>query len=326
MIKLRDVLLVISWLSVPTVITVILEPKDKNHSDNIHSSSNNNNNNNNDNMDSSFSRVFSQCVEKKIHTTFECFNEGSLSVLRSMNDEDQLDFGDVQLDRCEGEARDLLDLDYDPKDFGNVVKAAARMMERRNLKWDLGYLYPGLMMRVGPALNGNGMLEFALDGRVAGYSNRQLGPGRMIMRSVVLPFLLGLKFSLSSLIPLVFGILLVVTKKALLLTKIALIISGLLGWNAFVNSPNIGGLSHGVSSGFPYNYNNLNGFQHHYGYDHNTINDHHYPYRPYRNLVKDVGGYNHHVIKEVVEVYDPEADTRHDSTPRNGKNFLWSRD
>ncbi|KAG8038534.1 hypothetical protein G9C98_006230 [Cotesia typhae] len=150
---------------------------------------------------------------------------------------------------------------------------------------------------------------------------------RMIMKSVVVPFLLGLKFSLSSLIPLVFGALVVVTKKALLLTKVALIISGLLGWNAFVSSPNIAGLSHGAPSGFQNNYNNFNGFQHHFehGYDHNTIKEHLYPYRPYRNFVKDVPGYNHHVIKEVVEVYDPESDARRDNT-RSGKNFLWSRD
>ncbi|XP_074100570.1 uncharacterized protein LOC141528421 [Cotesia typhae] len=333
MTKLRDFMLIVLSIYIPTVITVIMEPKDKNISENSDTNSNPNpnfgskNNRNHDNVEGSFSRVFTQCMDKKVHGTLECFNEGSFSVLRSMNDDNRLDFGDVRLDKSESEARDLMDLDYDPKEFSNVVKAAARMMERRNMKWDLGYFYPGLMMKVGPALNSNGMLEFALDERAAGHSNRQLGPGRMIMKSVVVPFLLGLKFSLSSLIPLVFGALVVVTKKALLLTKVALIISGLLGWNAFVSSPNIAGLSHGAPSGFQNNYNNFNGFQHHFehGYDHNTIKEHLYPYRPYRNFVKDVPGYNHHVIKEVVEVYDPESDARRDNT-RSGKNFLWSRD
>lgn len=52
------------------------------------------------------------------------------------------------------------------------------------------------------------------------------------MRQLVLPFLLGFKFNLASLLPLLFGVLIVMTKKALLLTKVALFIAGLLGWNS----------------------------------------------------------------------------------------------
>lgn len=56
--------------------------------------------------------------------------------------------------------------------------------------------------------------------------------GRLLMRQLVLPFLLGFKFNLASLLPLLFGMLIIITKKALLLTKVALFIAGMLGWNS----------------------------------------------------------------------------------------------
>lgn len=128
-----------------------------------------------------FQSTLATCLAKKIHGVFECVNRGTLSALRSLNDEDIIDFGSTKLERAEGQSRDLLDLDYDPKDFGNVVQAAARLMERRNLKWDLSGMYPGLQMRVGPMLNGNGVLEFVVDERFSGYSDRQLGTGESKM-------------------------------------------------------------------------------------------------------------------------------------------------
>ncbi|XP_063988605.1 uncharacterized protein Osi10a [Diachasmimorpha longicaudata] len=292
-------------------ITVMMEPKDRVNEPDLEPEN-----------PPSFTDVFAKCLVKKIHGTFECFNRGSLSLLGSLNDHDRLDFGDVKLLRSDGEARDLLDLDYDPKDFGNVVKAAARLMERRNLKWDMGNIYPGLQMRVGPMLNGNGVLEFVVDERYEGQADRQLGTGRMLVRSLLLPFLLGFKFSLSSLIPLVFGILLVVTKKALLLTKVALLLSGLLGWNSLVSSPGLSGFggSGPVLSHYGY------GGNHHFGFGHSG-HGHQFGYRPYRTQPGDYGGYNQHVIREVVNVYDPEVDATEDdneNTPRSAKNFVWA--
>lgn len=127
-----------------------------------------------------FNEAFGMCLSKKEHGMLECVNRAILSALQSLNDKDSLDFGKVRLDRAEGYGRDLLDLDYDPKDFGNVVKAAARLMERRNVKWNLDHLYPGLQMRVGPMLNGEGLLEFVLNERTtSSYNDRQAGPGRL---------------------------------------------------------------------------------------------------------------------------------------------------
>lgn len=141
-------------------ITVIMEPKE-------HVMENENSHN--------FYEAVGVCVSKREHGTFECMNRGLLSTLQSLNDRESLEFGQVRLDRAEGYERNLLDLDYDPKDFGNILKAAATLMERRNIKWNLSNLYPGLQMRVGPMLNGNGVLEFVLDERLASYSDRQAG-------------------------------------------------------------------------------------------------------------------------------------------------------
>lgn len=149
---------------VTTGITVVMEPRDVPMDSPGHSHD--------------FNEAFGICLSKKEHGTFECVNRAILSTLQSLNDKDSLEFGKVKLDRAEGYGRDLLDLDYDPKDFGNVAKAAIRLMERRNVKWNLDNLYPGLQMRVGPMLNGEGVLEFVLNERAAAYGDRQAGPGK----------------------------------------------------------------------------------------------------------------------------------------------------
>lgn len=152
------------FVLVSTSITVIMEPKEHNIPNDRHSYG--------------FNEAFGVCLSKKEYSTFECINRGILSTLQSFNDEDTLEIGKARLERAEGYGRDLLDLDYDPKDFGSIVKGAARLMERRNIKWNLDNLYPGLQMRVGPMLNGNGILEFVLDERVTSYGDRQAGAGK----------------------------------------------------------------------------------------------------------------------------------------------------
>uniref|UniRef100_A0ABD2WXD3 Uncharacterized protein n=1 Tax=Trichogramma kaykai TaxID=54128 RepID=A0ABD2WXD3_9HYME len=131
-----------------------------------------------------FNDALQVCFSKRQHSALECLNRGALTAIESWNDDQCLDFGDVQLlkaseNQGEGRAASLLDLDWDPKDFGNVLRAASRMLERRNVKWDLGYIYPGLQMRVGPTLSTeNGVLEFVMDERLGHhhhYHNRQLG-------------------------------------------------------------------------------------------------------------------------------------------------------
>lgn len=37
------------------------------------------------------------------------------------------------------------------------------VFSRRKLEWNMGFLYPGLMLRVGPSISPGGQLEFILD-------------------------------------------------------------------------------------------------------------------------------------------------------------------
>lgn len=125
-----------------------------------------------------FDEGFASCLAGKRYATFECVNRGALSALRSIDRKDDLDFGDVHLERADGHGREALDWDYDPKDFGNVVKAATELMERRSLRWNLDNVYPGLELRAGPTLNGNGILEFVVNEKSTVFGDRQtLGPG-----------------------------------------------------------------------------------------------------------------------------------------------------
>ncbi|CAK9824550.1 hypothetical protein ANTRET_LOCUS2703 [Anthophora retusa] len=296
--ELRTLLLLIF---VSSGITVIMEPTEETILNNEDSAS--------------FSDTFATCLARKEFGTLECANRGALSALQSFNEKDDLDFGEVHLERADGYGRELLDWDYDPKDFGNIVKAATRLMERRSLKWNLDNLYPGLQLRAGPMLNGNGMLEFVMNERSTAFGDRQAGPGRQMMRHLLIPFLLGFKFNLASLIPLLFGFLLLLTKKALLLTKIALLISGLLGWNSLWSTasgsyPGGGFHTYGQETpigGFPY-------------YEHHNFH-HRPPYRGYQG--NDFEPYTQHVIREVVDVYDNAEEVG--KSKRSGKNFVWAK-
>jgi hypothetical protein len=59
------------------------------------------------------------------------------------------------------------------------------------------------------------------------------------MRHVLLPLLLGFKLKLTTLIPLLFGVLVIVSKKALLLIKMAVLVTAVLGLSSllFVQQP-----------------------------------------------------------------------------------------
>lgn len=133
-----------------------------------------------------FDEGFGSCLAGKRYATLECLNRGALIALRSIDRKDDLDLGDVHLERADGhERREVLDWDYDPKDFGSVVRAATELMERRSLRWSLDNVYPGLELRAGPTLNGNGVLEFVVNEKSTVFGDRQtLGPGEQSVFSL----------------------------------------------------------------------------------------------------------------------------------------------
>ncbi|XP_015173233.1 PREDICTED: uncharacterized protein LOC107064737 [Polistes dominula] len=302
------------FVLVSTGITVIMEPKE--HSEDTKENSLN------------FNDAFGTCLTNKEYGILECANRATLSVIQSFNEQDELNFGNFHLERADGYGRELFEHDYDPNHFHNVIKAAIRLIERRNMKWNLDHLYPGLRMRVGPMINANGILEFVLDDMPSpSYLDKQSGTGRILTRHL-LPFLMGFKFNLVSLIPIIFGLLLIVSKKILLLIKVAFLISGLLGWNSIYNTPPVHNPS--ILYGFngydhPYEDGQINSGGHFYDHYHHHHHHPNFQYRPYRVPTAsnvEFTPYDRHVVREVIDVYDNVDKT--DQSTRTSKNFAWT--
>ncbi|XP_045780277.1 uncharacterized protein LOC123877518 [Maniola jurtina] len=154
-----------------------------------------------------------------------CFGK---ELLYKLNDYDETDSFSlttgVTFIRDEKLPRDIGSfLDKDPLDFRSIIEDASGLISKRSLHWDLGKVYPGLAMKVGPTL-ANGVLEFVLDPRVKdrSYQLGQMTTGRLLTRNLLLPFLLGIKFHIATLLPILLGLVLLASKKAFLLAKIAL--------------------------------------------------------------------------------------------------------
>nr|KAF7434939.1 hypothetical protein H0235_003130 [Vespula pensylvanica] len=278
-----------------------------------------------------FNEAFGACLSKKEYGIFECANHATLGVLRTFNEQDELNFGCLRLERADGYERELVDLDYDPRSFENVIKAAVKLIERRGMKWDLDYLYPGLQMRVGPTLNANGVLEFVLNERPPSYVDRQSGTDlrfeswltqQLLSRTTcsrqhgqghqVVPysnkFLLFRKAADKAPVALPPGVQVQsrVSHTAILWCATDHFEEGL--------AVDESGTLHKRSSRQINNNGPL--------YDHyHNLN---FPYRPYRvpsNV--EFAPYDRHVVREVVDVYDGSDQT--DQSTRANKNFAWTK-
>lgn len=104
-----------------------------------------------------------QCSTRGKFETLECLSEGLLDTLRVWDDNGDIEVGNIRLEKDEKKSRDVLDVEYEGKNFGSVLAVAGKFLERRRLQWRLDFLYPGLEMKVGPSLDGNGVLEFGLN-------------------------------------------------------------------------------------------------------------------------------------------------------------------
>lgn len=58
--------------------------------------------------------------------------------------------------------------------------------------------------------------------------------GRLLTRQFLLPFLLGFKFNIASLVPILFGVLALLAKKALVISKLALVLVSAFGLGSLV--------------------------------------------------------------------------------------------
>ncbi|XP_052744882.1 urease accessory protein UreE [Bicyclus anynana] len=154
-----------------------------------------------------------------------CFGKELLNRLNDYDETDSFSLATgVSFVRDEKLPRDIGSfLDKDPMDFRSIIEDASGLISKRSLRWDLGRFYPGLVMRIGPTL-ANGVLEFVIDPRAKdrSFQHGKLTTGRLLTRNLLLPFLLGIKFQMATLLPLLLGLLLLASKKAFLLAKLAL--------------------------------------------------------------------------------------------------------
>ncbi|XP_026734600.1 uncharacterized protein LOC113498682 [Trichoplusia ni] len=156
-----------------------------------------------------------------------CFGKELLSKLNTYDEADAFSLATgVSFVRDEKTPRDIgAFLDKDPMDFRSMLEDAGNLIAKRSLHWDLSGVYPGLVMKIGPTLS-NGVLEFVMDPRVKDRAYQQpseVSTGRLLARNLLVPFLLGFKFQLSTLLPLLLGLVLIASKKAFLLAKVALL-------------------------------------------------------------------------------------------------------
>uniref|UniRef100_A0A9I3LF12 Protein osiris 10 n=1 Tax=Anopheles melas TaxID=34690 RepID=A0A9I3LF12_9DIPT len=154
-------------------------------------------------------------------------------------------------------------VDHDPLDFRGILENAGAVMAQRQLLWDMGIIYPGLKLKLGPTIGAAGLLEFVLDPSVQNDERslfEEKSTARILTKSFVVPFLLGLKFNLATLLPLVFGGLILLSKKALILGKIALFLSGLFGYGSFLTPALYGGGYGGYGGGFTGGHGAIGGF------------------------------------------------------------------
>lgn len=130
----------------------------------------------------------------------------------------------------------------------------------------------------------------------------------------MVPFLLGLKFNLVTLIPLIFAVIVFLCKKAAFLAKIALFLSGIFGFGGLFS---LGALadSHGFYGGSHHSY----GGHHSYG-----------TYSPGLGSFADGGGYSsHHHYRNKKNLFfdntkelSPEATPSSDGFYNYEKNYL----
>lgn len=162
--------------------------------------------------------------------------------------------------------------------FRGMLENAGAIVGQRSLQWDLSTIQPGLCLRIGPSPESTSMLEFVMDprhDRGDRYINEEppstgtydcfqcmriecyqgclcfIPAARSLAKQFVLPFLLGLKFNLITILPLFFGAIILLCKKAAFLGKMALFVTGLLGYGSAFSLGGLfgaGGLG-GIGSG-----------------------------------------------------------------------------
>ncbi|XP_031349245.1 uncharacterized protein LOC116175309 [Photinus pyralis] len=177
---------------------------------------------------------FNQCLISTPTSFGYCLGIGALSKLQSIDNNPEYDVVDgVTFAKDEQEVRESYNfLNRDPGDFRTIVDSVGDVFSRRSMRWDMSVVYPGLSMRVAPSASPAGVLEFVIDPHreaLAHHTLKEVGTGRLIARHFLLPLLLGFKFNIATLIPIMFGLLALLAKKFIFISKVGLIMTTAIG-------------------------------------------------------------------------------------------------
>lgn len=131
-----------------------------------------------------FSYTFQHCLrdeaEHSIGKVLPCFNKGAFAGLMEADERDSVEISNgVTLikDMKDKSQRTFISPHVDPTDYRNVLEATAELIGRRSVRWDMSFIHPGLVMRVGPAINGAGVLEFVMERGYSTHYDRTVGTG-----------------------------------------------------------------------------------------------------------------------------------------------------
>ncbi|XP_055300437.1 uncharacterized protein LOC129567496 [Sitodiplosis mosellana] len=196
------------------------------------------------------SEVFHQCIKSPKPNVIKCIGQQTISSLHSLDKMDNFTIvsGLEVLRPDDSRQRSLTEFFVeDPTDFRGILENAGTMIGQRSLQWDLGIVEPGLCLRVGPTSDANSVLEFVMDpnqDRGDRYSVDEPSTARILTRQFVVPFLLGIKFNLMTILPLLFAGIILLLKKAVFLGKFAMFITGVLGFGNLLSIGQFNGVNY----------------------------------------------------------------------------------
>ncbi|XP_023158479.1 uncharacterized protein LOC101461939 [Ceratitis capitata] len=297
------------------------------------------------NVDPSSTRELDQfryCMRQSQHPSLrECIGRTAINFIQRFDEQDNYtlfsDLVSTKDDKISG--RSLVNfLDTDPVDFRGILENAGAVMGQRGLEWHMDAIYPGLMFKIGPTADANSVAQFVLDPAAIerNFGYEEPSTARLLAKQYLLPFLLGLKFNLVALVPLVFAGICLLLKKSLFLAKFAIYLSSFLGVGGALTALSAGagaggfggfGLFGGAGAGGgglplgpfgPHAYGAADGyipakagtFSHHY--DNDELHHHHSPYKRNDRKVVNFEKTREYATRATVTATTPAPDRFYD--------------
>ncbi|CAH0555723.1 unnamed protein product [Brassicogethes aeneus] len=179
--------------------------------------------------------TFRDCLVSQPQSLGQCMAVGAISRLQDLDANPEFDLVDgvtLVKDNTQEYREDYNFAGTDTSSFRSIMDTFNHVFSNRNTQFSMDFLYPGLGMQLAPSSTPGGVLEFVLDPQreaANAYSLKEAGTGTLLARQFVLPFILGLKFKVATILPILFGILALLAKKAIVISKLALVVSSAFG-------------------------------------------------------------------------------------------------